>query len=138
MKPSKRLKYSIKKTYGKRGDAVVQQNFNAVDQSLANLYEVKPGPINSKFSRRIPVPAHAPKFVRETLGQIILGNGDDLPVSAMPADGTFPTGTTQWEKRNIALEIPVWDPAVCIQCGKCALVCPHGRHSRKGLRSGAV
>ncbi len=119
------IKEAIKKTYGKRGDAVVQKNFDAVDQSLANMHEVKPGAVNGKLSRRKPVPDQAPKFVREVLGEIILGNGNDLPVSAFPVDGTYPTATTQWEKRNIALEIPVWDPAVCIQCGKCVMVCPH-------------
>ena len=72
-----------------------------------------------------PFPPHAPEFVRDVLGAIIAGEGDELPVSALPVDGTFPTGTAQWEKRNIALEIPVWDPKICIQCGKCAMVCPH-------------
>ena len=119
------IKNAIKKTYGKRGESVVQQNFEAVDHALAHLNEVKPGAINSMSKRRAPVPAEAPQFVREVLGQIILGNGDDLPVSAFPHDGTYPTATTQWEKRNIALEIPVWDPGVCIQCGKCVMVCPH-------------
>ena len=79
----------------------------------------------STFTRRPAVPAEAPDFVKEVLGAIIAIDGDDLPVSAMPVDGTFPTGTTQWEKRNIALEIPVWEPDLCIQCGKCAFVCPH-------------
>ena len=119
------IKQSIKKTYGRRGDAVVQQNYQAVDHTLANLHEVKPGPVNSKLTRRAPIPERAPKFVKDVLGQIILGNGDDIPVSAFPVDGTYPTATTQWEKRNIALEIPVWDPAICIQCGKCVMVCPH-------------
>jgi pyruvate-ferredoxin/flavodoxin oxidoreductase len=120
------IKKSIQKTYGKRGEAVVQQNFEAVDQTLANLYEVKvPGKVTSTQTRRLPVPNEAPDFVRNTLGAIIGSNGDLLPVSAMPTDGTFPTATTQWEKRNIALEIPVWEPSLCIQCGKCAFVCPH-------------
>ncbi len=81
--------------------------------------------MTSKFSRRPPIPDEAPPFVREVLGKIIAGEGDSLPVSALPADGTFPTGTTQWEKRNITLEIPVWEPDLCIQCGKCSFVCPH-------------
>ncbi len=120
------IKYAIKKTYGKRGDIVVQKNFAAVDASLSHLQEVKvPAQVSSRFDLRPPVPAAAPAFVRDVLAQIIAGNGDDLPVSAMPIDGTFPTGTAQWEKRNIALEIPVWDEALCIQCGKCVLVCPH-------------
>jgi pyruvate-ferredoxin/flavodoxin oxidoreductase len=120
------IKYAIKKTYGKRGDTVVQKNYAAVDASLSHLQEVKvPEKVTSLFDLRPPVPAAAPAFVRDVLAQIIAGNGDDLPVSAMPIDGTFPTATAQWEKRNIALEIPVWDEALCIQCGKCVLVCPH-------------
>ena len=120
------IKYAIKKTYGKRGETVVQKNYAAVDASLSHLQEVKvPDKVTSLFDLRPPVPAAAPAFVRDVLAQIIAGNGDDLPVSAMPIDGTFPTATAQWEKRNIALEIPVWDEALCIQCGKCVLVCPH-------------
>ena len=120
------IKKSIKKTYGKRGDAVVQQNFEAVDHTLANLKEVKvPAAVTSSFSRRPAVPAGAPEFVRDVLGQIIAFEGESLPVSAMPVDGTYPTATTQWEKRNISLEIPVWEEDLCIQCGKCAFVCPH-------------
>ncbi len=120
------IKHSIEKTYGKRGEAVVKQNFEAVDATIANLYEVKvPAKVTSKMTRRLPVPAEAPEFVRNVLGEIIGANGDNIPVSAFPIDGTFPTGTTQWEKRNIALEIPVWDEKLCIQCGKCVMVCPH-------------
>ncbi len=120
------IKYSIKKTYGKRGEAVVQKNFAAVDATLAHLYEVKvPTAVSSAFDMRPPVPVAAPEFVQNVLAPIIAGNGDDLPVSKMPIDGTFPTGTAAWEKRNIALEIPVWDQELCIQCGKCVLVCPH-------------
>jgi pyruvate-ferredoxin/flavodoxin oxidoreductase len=120
------IKKSIEKTYGKRGEAVVQKNFAAVDQTLARLHEVKvPGTITSPKQLRPPVPAQAPEFVRDVLGRIISGDGDSLPVSAMPIDGTFPTATARWEKRNIALEIPVWDEKICIQCGKCVLVCPH-------------
>jgi pyruvate-ferredoxin/flavodoxin oxidoreductase len=121
-----KIKKAIQKTYGKRGEAVVQKNFAAVDQSLANLFEVKiPEKISSTITRRAPVSAAAPAFVREVLGPMIAYEGDTLPVSAMPADGTFPTGTTKWEKRNIALEIPVWESDLCIQCGKCVIVCPH-------------
>jgi pyruvate-ferredoxin/flavodoxin oxidoreductase len=120
------IKKAIQKTYGKRGEAVVQKNFAAVDQSLANLHEVKvPGKVTSTFTRRAPVPAEAPAFVRDVLGPMIAFEGDTVPVSAMPIDGTFPTGTTKWEKRNIALEIPVWESDLCIQCGKCVFVCPH-------------
>ncbi len=120
------IKKSIKKTYGKRGEAVVQKNFAAVDGTLANLQEVTvPSKVTSTLTRRPAVPEAAPQFVKDVLGKMILLEGDDLPVSAMPVDGTFPSATTQWEKRNIALEIPVWDPDVCIQCGKCVFVCPH-------------
>ena len=120
------IKKAIKKTYGKRGDAVVQKNYAAVDQSLANLHEVKvPAKVTSGLTRRAPVPAEAPAFVRDVLGPMIAFEGDSVPVSAMPVDGTFPTGTTKWEKRNIALDIPVWESDLCIQCGKCVFVCPH-------------
>ncbi len=120
------IKKSIKKTYGKRGEAVVQQNFDAVDGTIANLFEVKvPEKATSKETRRPAVPAEAPEFVKKTLGAIIAFEGDELPVSAMPVDGTFPTNTARWEKRNLALEIPVWEPSLCIQCGKCVFVCPH-------------
>ena len=120
------IKKAIKKTYGKRGEAVVQQNFAAVDGTLENLFEVKvPEKVTSSATRRAPVPEAAPDFVRSVLGPMISQNGDSIPVSAMPVDGTFPTATTQWEKRNLALEIPVWEPDLCIQCGKCVFVCPH-------------
>jgi len=120
------IKHAIEKSYGKRGEAVVKKNFEAVDSTLENLYEVKvPAGITSKSTRRSPVPKDAPDFVRNVLGEMIGFNGDNLPVSALPIDGTFPTATTQWEKRNIALEIPVWDENLCIQCGKCVMVCPH-------------
>ncbi|HLO29828.1 MAG TPA: 2-oxoacid:acceptor oxidoreductase family protein, partial [Anaerolineales bacterium] len=120
------IKHAIEKTYGKRGEAVVKKNFEAVDRTLENLYEVKvPAEITSKVTRRPSVPNEAPEFVHNVLGEIIGFNGDNIPVSAFPVDGTFPTGTTQWEKRNIALEIPAWVPDLCIQCGKCVMVCPH-------------
>jgi pyruvate-ferredoxin/flavodoxin oxidoreductase len=120
------IKKAIQKTYGKRGEAVVQRNYAAVDQSLANLHEVNvPGKVTSQVTRRAPVPDVAPDFVKNVLGPMIAYEGDTVPVSAMPADGTFPTGTTKWEKRNIALEIPVWESDLCIQCGKCVFVCPH-------------
>jgi pyruvate-ferredoxin/flavodoxin oxidoreductase len=120
------IKRAIEKTYKKRGEAVVQKNFAAVDAALDHLAEV-PVPAEPTSSRQLrrPVPLVAPEFVQNVLGPMIAGNGDTLPVSAVPADGTYPTGTAQWEKRNIALEIPVWDKEICIQCGKCVLVCPH-------------
>jgi pyruvate-ferredoxin/flavodoxin oxidoreductase len=120
------IKYAIKKTYGRRGESVVQKNYAAVDEALSHLHEVKvPGKITAVFDIRPPVPAAAPEFVQKVTAMIIAGDGDNLPVSAMPVDGTYPLSTTQWEKRNIALEIPEWDQDLCIQCGKCVLVCPH-------------
>ncbi len=120
------IKNAIRKTYGKRGQAVVDKNFAAVDQTMANLFEVEvPIESFSAIELQPPVPEQAPEFVREVLGPIIQGDGDFLPVSKMPVDGTFPSGTSQWEKRNISLEIPEWDKELCIQCGKCVLVCPH-------------
>jgi len=120
------IKKAILDTYGKRGDAVVQKNYAAVDQALAHLHEVKvPHKVTAVFDMLPAVAPQAPQFVSDVLGTIITGNGDSLPVSAMPIDGTFPTGTAMWEKRNIAKEIPVWDEELCIQCGKCVLVCPH-------------
>ncbi|MFZ5878354.1 MAG: pyruvate:ferredoxin (flavodoxin) oxidoreductase [Chloroflexota bacterium] len=120
------IKHAIEKTYGKRGEAVVKMNFDAVDATVENLHEVKvPAAVTATVTRRLPVPAAAPEFVRKVLGQIIDADGDNIPVSAFPVDGTFPTGTTQWEKRNLALDIPVWEADLCIQCGKCVMVCPH-------------
>jgi len=120
------IKKTIRKTYSKRGEAVVQKNFEAVDKTLSNLFEVKvPEEVSLHGELRPPVPGRAPAFVRNVIGPILQGNGDMLPVSSLPADGTFPSGTSKWEKRNIALEIPEWDKELCIQCGKCVLVCPH-------------
>ncbi len=120
------IKKAIQKTYSKRGEAVVKKNFEAVDQTLENLHEIKtPDKVTSQFTRRPPVPPEAPEFVRNVLGKMIALEGDSLPVSAFPVDGTYPSATTRWEKRNIALEIPVWEPDLCIQCGKCVMVCPH-------------
>ena len=120
------IKKSIKKTYGKRGEAVVQKNFAAVDQALAHLEKVQlPADANSQFDFVPAISSKAPAFVRDVLGQVAAGQGDLLPVSAIPAGGAFPTGTSQWEKRNIAQFIPVWDKDLCIQCGKCVMVCPH-------------
>lgn len=120
------IKYSIKKTYGNKGDKIVQMNLDAVDNTLQYLYQVDvPKTITSAKPMLQPMTANAPAFVRDVLGVMTVGKGDLIPVSQMPVDGTFPTGTTQYEKRNLAHEIPVWDDQVCIQCGKCAFVCPH-------------
>ena len=120
------IKKAILDTYGKRGEAVVQKNYAAVDHTLAHLGDVKvPDRVTALFDMLPAVSLHAPLFVRNVLGTIVTGNGDALPVSALPIDGTFPTGTAMWEKRNIAQEIPAWDADLCIQCGKCVLVCPH-------------
>ncbi len=120
------IKKTIKKTYGAKGEQIVKMNFNAVDQTLANLHEVTvPATVTSAIELRPPVPAEAPDFVRNVVGSMIVGRGDDVTVAQLPNDGTFDSGTTQFEKRNVALEIPIWDPSCCIQCGKCSLVCPH-------------
>ena len=122
----KEIKSFIRKSYGRRGEEIVQMNFAAVDKALENLHEVKvPDRVTSTFDMRPPVPDEAPEFVKKVTAEMIAGRGDELPVSAFSPDGTFPTGTTQWEKRNIALEIPEWDPDVCIQCGRCVMSCPH-------------
>ena len=120
------IRESIRHTYGRKGEEVVQRNMRAVDDTLANLHEVKvPDAASSSVEMPPPFPDTAPAFEREVLGTIYAGRGDELAVSAFPVDGTFPTGTSKWEKRNLALEIPVWDEKICIQCGKCAMVCPH-------------
>jgi len=120
------IRQSIRDTYGKKGEEIVQKNLKAVDETLSHLFEVKvPAAATSAIEMPAPFSTSAPQFEREVLGTIYAGNGDELPVSAFPVDGTFPTGTAKWEKRNIALEIPVWDTKTCIQCGKCAMVCPH-------------
>jgi pyruvate-ferredoxin/flavodoxin oxidoreductase len=121
------IKKSIKKTYGKRGEAVVTKNFAAVDAALAHLHKVTvPATVSSDFDLTGALVGNPPAFVANILGQIANGKGEELPVSAIPAGGAFPTGTAQYEKRNIAQFIPVWDKDVCIQCGKCSMVCPHG------------
>ncbi|MGB3511129.1 MAG: pyruvate:ferredoxin (flavodoxin) oxidoreductase [Microcoleaceae cyanobacterium] len=120
------IKKYIEKTYGKKGQEIVNMNLQAVDNTLDNLHEVKiPTEVSSTLHRLPPVPDTAPEFVRDVLGKMISREGDLLPVSALPCDGTYPTGTTKWEKRNVTLEIPAWDPDVCVQCGKCIMVCPH-------------
>ena len=121
-----RIKDFIKKTFGSRGEKILQMNYAAVDKTPENLHEIKyPNKATSELQMLPPVPEEAPEYVREVIGRMITKEGDDLPVSAFTPDGTFPTGTTKWEKRNIAFEIPVWDPDTCIQCGRCVLICPH-------------
>src|SRR6266545_1457664 len=120
------IKHAIEKSYGRRGTAVVRKNWDAVDSALAALHEVAiPARATSLAGLRPAVPPEAPPFVQAVTARMIAGEGDLLPVGALPPDGTYPTATAQWEKRNIALEIPEWDEALCIQCGKCVLVCPH-------------
>ncbi len=121
-----KIKEYIRKTYGKRGEAVVRKNFAAVDAALGHLHEIQvPEHATGTVTMIPPVPPEAPDFVQKVTAKMIAGEGDWLPVSALPADGTYPSATTRWEKRNIALEVPVWEPDICIQCGKCVLVCPH-------------
>jgi len=120
------IKGAIKKSYGKAGEKVVAMNNAAVDAALENIYEVRvPAQASSAITMPPPVAKDSPQFVREVTGPIIAGCGDDLPVSALPIDGTFPTATSRFEKRNIAVDIPVWDSQLCIQCGICSFVCPH-------------
>jgi pyruvate-ferredoxin/flavodoxin oxidoreductase len=122
----KRIKHAVEETYGKRGKRIVEQNFHAIDATLANLHEVPvPGTVSSSIEQRPPVPDDAPEFIRKVTGPLIAGYGDHIPVSLFPPDGTWPVGTARLEKRNLALEIPVWDEELCIHCGKCPLVCPH-------------
>jgi pyruvate-ferredoxin/flavodoxin oxidoreductase len=120
------IKDSIKKTYGAKGDKIVQMNFEAVDKTLDNLFEVPiPDKVTSKIQLQPAIQGDAPEFVKEVLAKIIEGKGDTIPVSKMPVDGTYPLSSARYEKRNIALEVPVWDPETCIQCNKCVMVCPH-------------
>ncbi len=120
------IKYSIKKTYGKKGEEIVAMNLKAVDNTLEHLHEVPlTNAVNGTGPLLPPVTTNAPSFVRDVLGKLTAQEGDDLPVSAFPADGTFPTATAQYEKRNLAIEIPVWDMQTCIQCLKCVAICPH-------------
>jgi len=123
------IKAAIKKTYSKKGDAIVQKNYAAVDASLEHMFEVKyPDHVTSTFGRLAPVPVDAPEFVQGLTAKLIADKGDLITTSELQevVDGTWPTATTQYEKRCIATEIPVWDPETCIQCGKCSIVCPHG------------
>ncbi|HWM20148.1 MAG TPA: pyruvate:ferredoxin (flavodoxin) oxidoreductase, partial [Ilumatobacteraceae bacterium] len=120
------IKASVEATYGKRGRSIVERNFAAIDASLAALERVEiPSAVTSTTTRLNPIPADAPEFVRRVTAVLLAGEGDLLPVSALPIDGVFPTGTAKYEKRSIASEIPIFDPDVCIDCGRCAAVCPH-------------
>ncbi len=133
------IKAAIEKTYGKRGRAVLEQNFAAVDRALEGLHEVPvPAEATSRIHRVPPIPEDAPDFVKRVTAMIAAGQGDLLPVSALPVDGTFPTGTSKYEKRSIALEIPIWDPSICIDCAKCALVCPHAAIRMKVYEPSAI
>ena len=121
-----RIKAAIRKTYTRKGDEVVQRNFEAVDATLAHLYAVPvPGEVRGALERPPVVPATAPDFVRDVTALMFEGRGDEIPVSAMPVDGTFPSGTAIWEKRNVADFVPVWEEDLCVQCGQCSFVCPH-------------
>jgi len=119
------IKRHIRKSYGSRGETVVKRNETAVDRAIESLFRVERGTATSETRIKDPVPQVAPDFVKRVTGMMIAGRGDLLPVSALPVDGTFPLGTAMWEKRSIALEIPIWDSTLCIDCGRCALVCPH-------------
>jgi pyruvate-ferredoxin/flavodoxin oxidoreductase len=149
-----KIKQAIEKTYGKKGAEVVRKNLEAVDRTLENLHKVE---VQTRETRKISeirqiseitssspssphssFPVSAPEFVREVLGKIMSWQGDELPVSALPADGTFPTGTAKWEKRNVAQEIPVWDADVCVQCNKCVMVCPHAAIRSKVYQAGEL
>ncbi|MEH2182549.1 pyruvate:ferredoxin (flavodoxin) oxidoreductase [Nostoc sp.] len=135
-----KIKQAIDKTYGKKGAEVVRMNLQAVDNTLDNLHKVDiPQTIQNPHSctdaiNRVSSNS-APEFVREVLGKIMVWEGDDLPVSTLPVDGTFPVGTAKWEKRNVAQEIPVWEPDVCVQCGKCVMVCPHSAIRAKAYQA---
>lgn len=122
-----KIKYSIKKTYARKGEEVVRKNFVAVDNTLTNLRQVEV-PARATSAHQLPpiVPAAAPEFVQKVTAMMMAGRGDELPVSALPVDGTYPSGTTKWEKRNISNFVPIWEPNICIQCGNCSMVCPHG------------
>ncbi|GAB4342615.1 MAG: pyruvate:ferredoxin (flavodoxin) oxidoreductase [Cyanophyceae cyanobacterium] len=132
------IKTAIQKTYGKKGQEIVAMNLKAVDATLDNLYEVPLGVADSTIRRQPPVPANAPDFVRQVEGPMLVQQGESLKVSQLPCDGTYPTATSQWEKRNVAQSIPTWDPDVCIQCGKCIAVCPHATIRGKSYDEAAL
>jgi len=132
------IKDAVQKTYGRKGKRIVELNFKAIDDTLACLHEVSiPKQVSSQWQRTSPVSADAPAFIRNVTAEIIAGRGDAIPVSLFPSDGTYPLGTAAFEKRNLALEIPVWDEELCTQCGKCPLVCPHAAIRSKIAHSDA-
>jgi pyruvate-ferredoxin/flavodoxin oxidoreductase len=133
-----RIKAFVEETYAKRGEAIVQRNFQAIDSSLDRLVHVPLGEVTNDQPTTPPVPVDVPDFVARVTSRLMAGDGDLLPVSALPVDGTFPSGTTKYEKRAIALTIPIWDPEVCIDCGKCAIVCPHATIRMKVFPTSAV
>ena len=133
------IKTSIEKTYGRRGRTVVERNHAAVDRALAEMHRLSVPPAATSSVHRLPaVAAQAPDFVQRVTARMLAGEGDLLPVSALPVDGTFPTGTARWEKRSLATSIPVWDPSLCIDCGKCAIVCPHAAIRMKAYPESAL
>ena len=133
------IKKAIEKSYGKRGPEVVRRNHELVDHSLAHLHEIPvPEAPSAKRTRPPLVSEQAPDFLQKITAVMMAGKGDLLPVSAFPVDGTWPVGTAKWEKRNLALEIPVWDPKICIQCNQCALVCPHAAIRAKAYEPEAL
>ncbi len=133
------IKKSIRKSYGKRGEDVVQHNFQAVDRALENLHQVAvPEKVTSERPMRPAITPDAPKYVREVLGTVAARRGDDLPVSKMSPDGTYPSGTSRYEKRDIALVVPSWNSEFCIQCGKCSMVCPHAAIRQKSYEAAAL
>lgn len=120
------IKDSIKKAYIKKGEQIIQQNYAAVDNTIKNLFKVELAQKATSRAKMLDaVSSEAPQYVQDVIGKMLCRQGDDIPVSQLPVDGTFPTGTSKWEKRNISAEIPVWDEDICIQCGKCVAVCPH-------------
>jgi pyruvate-ferredoxin/flavodoxin oxidoreductase len=133
-----RIKAFVEKTYAKRGEAVVARNFAAIDRSLERLGHVTLGDVTNEPPAAPPVPAEIPDFITRVTARLLAGDGDQLPVSALPVDGTFPTGTAQYEKRAIAQTIPIWDPSICIDCGKCAMVCPHATIRMKVFPTASV
>jgi len=133
------IKQETERTYARKGQDIVKKNFEAIDAALANLQQMKvPAAVTSRLTRQRAVPESAPEFVRRFTGAILEQRGDALPVSALPVDGTYPTGTTQYEKRNIAEEVPIWEPELCIQCGQCAVVCPHSVIRAKYYEKGSL
>src|SRR5581483_11400391 len=133
------IKAAVEKTYGRRGRSIVERNFAAIDEAIGRLERVEiPDRATSTRTMATTVPADAPEFVQKVTALLMAGDGDLLPVSALPVDGTFPSGTAQYEKRAIAKEIPIWDPDICIDCGKCAIVCPHATIRMKVFAPDAV